>query len=713
MYNLSVTANKDTNAELRIAELKELLNKYATAYYVYDSPLVNDEEYDALLRELKQLEELHPELVTSDSPTSKVGGAIVKEFAEVRHRIPMLSLNNAYTNEDVLDFDERVNKTLQSGSSREFTSPLFTHNQPISYHVEAKVDGLAVNVVYKRGKFTLGVTRGDGTTGEDVSHNIKTIRSLPLRLSEPIDIEVRGEVFYPTQAFAELNKRLEESGERTFANPRNAAAGTIRQQNSAIAASRPLDFFVYQIVEPEEHGLNSQSEAFKFLKRLGLRVNPKAILCKTINEVIEVLERWRAERIDFPFPVDGAVVKVNELYLWNTLGATAKAPRAMIAYKWAAESVTTILVDVEFGISRNGIFTPVALLETVLLSGSNVNKATLHNLDEIERLGLMIGDTVVLEKGGDVIPKVTSVVSDLRNDRAFPIRYPEKCPHCATGLMIDPTTHNLRCTNYSCAGALQQQISYLASRSCLDIAGLGEKTSNRLVDEGFVLCIPDIFRLHERKFDLMSLEGFAELSVEKMIAEIENAKTKPFSRWLVSIGIPGVGAVAANELAKRYKNFDDLQNALFEDINSIYGFGDVIAASVVDWFNNERNAAMLNELKSLGINPVADTLEFSGSGFFFGTNIVLTGVFSELTRDQLSLFLERNGAKITSSVSKKTNYVIAGAGAGSKLDKARKFGVKVLNPDEFTNLVKAHSVDFTLPNELVSVDFFRRIFYEK
>jgi len=685
-----------------IEELHDLLNSYARAYYVLDAPLVSDEEYDALLRELVQIEELYPELVTPDSPTQKIGGEIRKEFPSVVHSAPMLSLNNAYSEGELRDFEERVSRILAE-SSPGLSKPQF------DYHVEAKVDGLAVSVTYERGVFARGVTRGDGTTGEDVSHNIRTIRSLPLKLAEPVDIEVRGEIFFPISDFERFNRSLEDAGEKPFANPRNAAAGTIRQQDSTIAAARPLDMFLYQVVEPAAHGLDTQTGCFEFLKRLGLRTNPKVAQCGSISSVIELLASWADKRTTLDFPVDGAVIKVNQLSLWETLGSTAKAPRAMIAYKWAAEAITTQLLDVEYGISRNGILTPVAVLKPVSLAGSTVKRATLHNLDEIERLGLMINDTVRLEKGGDVIPKVVGVLSDLRKDDASPVPVPERCPHCGSMLARDENSHNLRCINQSCKGMLAEQIAFMAARGCLDIEGLGEKISWRLVDEGFVKSIPDLFRLADRKDELIELDGFAEVSVEKLLARIEAVKTSSFTRWLVSLGITGIGQSAATELASRYPGFEDLSSATPEELSAIYGFGEIMAQSIADWFSDEANRGLLYELKTLGVKPEPSKTSGNEGGIFEGKSFVLTGAFPGLTREQLKVFLTANGGKVTSSLSGSTDYLIAGESAGSKLVKAVGLGVEVLSPEALVDMMRDNLDRVVIPTVLLDKAFFTKI----
>jgi DNA ligase (NAD+) len=684
------------DAAARAAELRSLIERYARAYYTHDAPLVSDEEYDALLRELMALEAEHPELAAPDSPTQKVGGEVRKEFPQVRHAHPMLSLNNAYSPAELAEFDERIAKVLgaEGGPSGEA--------RPWTYHVEAKIDGLAVSVSYAAGLFVRGVTRGDGAVGEDVSHNIKTIRSLPLRLSEAVDIEVRGEVYYPKSAFAELNRRLADGGEREFANPRNAAAGTIRNQDSSVAAARPLELAFYQIVEPERYGLATQASAMEYLARLGLRPNPLRKLCRDLREVERLLDGWRLERDAYDFPLDGAVIKVNELALWGELGTTAKAPRAAIAYKWAAEGVTTMLLGIEYGLSRYGVLTPVAVLEPVPLAGSTVARATLHNQDEIARLGIMIGDTVRLEKGGDVIPKVVGVIEALRPHDAQPVPPPSRCPECGGLTRMDELAHNYACVNRDCAGVLVQQIAYLASRVCLDIEGLGEKVSRRLVEQGFVSGIADLFRLQARRAELLKVEGFGDLSVDKLLSQIEAAKKKPFSRWLAALGIPQVGTAAAAELALRFRDFAALAAASVKDIEAIHGFGYSTADAIVKWFADARNKDMIAALESLGVapEPAARPDAKSAAGLFAGKTIVLTGTFPGASRDELKRFLEYNGAKVTDSVSKATALLIAGEAAGSKLDKARKLGVEVWSPEDFGRFARENAAGLSLPEDL-------------
>ena len=694
-------------AEKRAAELRALLNRYAYAYYALDSPEVDDEVYDALLKELSQIESDFPQLVSADSPTQKVGGEIRKEFPPVVHRFPMLSLLNAYSTEELVDFDKRIGKLLTEETGGE---GLFTPDW--DYAVEAKVDGLAVSVSYVRGAFARGVTRGDGTTGEDVSHNIMTIRSLPLRLSREIDIEVRGEVFYALGAFKALNERLEAAGEKTFANPRNAAAGTVRQQDSSVAASRPLDLFIYAIVEPLKYGLSTQIECYSFLRELGMRTNPKTAYCKTILGAVTTLEKWRVERESFDFPVDGAVVKVNQLALWDRLGKTAKAPRAMVAYKWAAESVTTRLTGVEFGISRNGVLTPVAILSPVLLQGSTVSRASLHNLDEIERLDLRIGDTVRLEKGGDVIPKVVEVETALRLENAERVKPPEKCPSCGGGLARDEGAHNMRCLNRECPGVLAEQIGYIASRGCLDVEGLGEKISRRLVELGFVKGLADLYTLKDKREELVAVEGFADVSVGKLIEQIERTKTLPLERWIMALGIPGVGQAAAKELAERFMRLDALAEASEADIAGIYGFGGITAKSIVDWFKDDLNGELLTRLADAGVSPMPPSRPAGVAGHFAGKTIVLTGSIEGASREELRSFFAANGAKVTDSVSKATSLVIVGEKAGSKLEKALKLGVETMDSGGLARFLRENQAKMFFPEDLRSVDYFRRILDE-
>lgn len=689
------------DARNRANELRRILAEYARAYYVLDNPEVPDEDYDALYQELVQIEAEFPDLVTPDSPTQKVGGEVRKDFPQVVHRFPMLSLNNAYSEEDLRDFDRRIKKLLEENDPGLF-------NTGFDYVVEAKVDGLAVSIVYESGLFVRGVTRGDGKTGEDVSHNIKTIKSLPLRLAKEIDIEIRGEVFFPLGAFKALNERLVSAGEREFANPRNAAAGAIRQQDSTIAASRPLELFIYALVEPLKYGLATQMECHLFMRELGIKVNPKVALCGNISGVINTLEEWSAERDGLDFPVDGAVVKVNQIALWDILGTTAKAPRSMIAYKWAAESVTTRLTGVEFGISRNGVLTPVALLDPVLLMGSTVGRATLHNLDEIERLDLKIGDTVKLEKGGDVIPKIIGVEIALRPSDAKELSPPIECPSCGSSLILDETYHNMRCTNRECPGILGEQISYFASRNCLDVEGLGEKVSRKLVELGFVKSISDLFLLQERREELVLIDGFAGISMDKLIAQIEKTKTMPLERWIMALGIPNIGQSAALELASRFGSIDALSVAAENEIAGIYGFGEITAKSVVEWFRDEKNRELISRLQANGVKPASVSIIKNAGGYFSGKAVVLTGTVAAASRDELKAFLTANGAKVTESISKSTSLVVAGEKAGSKLDKAEKLGIEIMDSDSFAALIEQNKDKMTFPEELKDVEFFRR-----
>jgi len=663
-------------AEARARELRERLNELAYHYYVLDQPLVSDAEYDALYRELEALEQQYPELVAPDSPTQKIGGEILPYFETVTHAVPMLSLENALTEEEFRAFDERLRRLLKAGE-------LFGD---IEYYCEPKLDGLAVSLDYEDGKFVRGATRGDGVTGENVTNNLKTIKPLPLRLRADFSGTVRGEVFITTADFTALNRARAEAGETPYANPRNTAAGSIRQLNSAIAAARPLSIYLYSIVAAEQYGIATQQGVIERLRELGLPVNPYERLCRGVDAVIafhrELGERrelyWGEDESALPYGIDGAVIKLNDLTRWVALGYTAKSPRFMIAYKWREEQAQTRLNGVTWQISRQGVFSPVAELEPVALGGVTVRRATLHNQDEIARLGVLIGDDVYLKRGGEVIPKITGRVDRERDGTEQPVLPPSECPYCRTALAPDERAHNPACPNRDCPGRLTERLAYFASRGVMDIEGMSRKTAERLVEEGLVHELDDLYQLDRAA--LVALDRFADVSVDNLLAAIAASRRQPLWRVIAALEIPQVGSQTAKLLAREFGSLAAIDAAGQERLEQVYGIGPLMAADIAGWFSDERNRDLVERLAAAGLRVSAATGE-QGPGVFDNKTVVLTGTISFATRDELREWLELNGATVSGSVSKRTALVIAGSSAGSKLARAEKLGVEVWDED--------------------------------
>ena len=667
----------------RVAELHELLEKYAYHYYVLDSPLVSDAEYDALYRELQEIEEAHPELISPESVTQKVGGVILPQFKTYVHKVPMTSLDNAITEEEFAAFDKRIHNILGLSDSG-----------TIEYFAEPKMDGLAVSLEFADGRYVSGATRGDGSTGEDITENVRTIKSVPLRLRSSFSGTVRGEVFIRSADFARVNEEREAAGQAVFANPRNLAAGSMRQLDTAITASRPLSIYFYAVVNPTSYSIRRQSELVDFLRELGLPVNPISEICQGLEEVNvfhdELARRrsieWGEADDALPYAIDGMVVKVNELALWNELGFTAKSPRFMVAYKWPELEARTTLRAVDFQISRTGVFSPVARLEPVRLGGATIVNATLHNLDEIERLDILVGDEVFIKRGGEVIPKIIGRTDRKRSGDETAIVLPDVCNYCGTPLRLEPRAHNLACENRRCSGRLVERLAYFGSRSVMDIEGFSGKTALKLVEEKLVEDIDGLYRLDRE--DLAKLEGFADISTDKLLSAIQHSKRQPMWRVIVALEITQVGGQTAKLLAREFDSIAELGNATVERLSSIYGIGSVMAEDIRAWFADEENMALVGRLGAAGLNVREERETFEGQKPFAGKTVVLTGTISFATREQLQEWLELNGAKVTGSVSKNTTMVIAGPGAGSKLDKARELGVSVVEENDLIELMR-------------------------
>ncbi|QDP39249.1 NAD-dependent DNA ligase LigA [Radiobacillus deserti] len=650
-------------AKEKLDALKEELNQYNYEYHVLDRPSVSDYEYDTKMKELKEIEEQFPELITADSPSQRVGGEPLEAFQKVNHVIPMLSLANAFNEQDLRDFDRRV----REGVGEEPT-----------YVCELKIDGLAVSLLYENGQFVRGATRGDGTTGEDITNNLKTIRSIPLKLSKEETMEVRGEAFMPHKSFVKLNEAKEENGEEPFANPRNAAAGSLRQLDPKIAASRNLDIFLYSVGLWEAGELESHSERLEYLKELGLKTNPEWRKCSSIEDVIQFVEDWMEKRPQLSYEIDGIVIKVDRLDHQEQLGFTAKSPRWAIAYKFPAEEVITKLVDIELSVGRTGVITPTAILEPVKVAGTTVQRASLHNEDLIREKDIRIHDTVVIKKAGDIIPEVVRVVTDQRTGKEEPFQMPTECPACGSELIRLEEEVALRCINPNCPAQLKEGLIHFVSRNAMNIDGLGEKVVEQLFEEKLIHTIADLYKLNRE--DLLKLERMGEKSVDNLLNAIEASKQNSLERLLFGLGIRYVGSKAAKTLAEQFEHMDRLKTATAAELVAINEIGDKMAESIERYFSEEKVQTLLTELSELGLNMEykgPKRSEQSTDSVFSGKTIVLTGKLETLGRSEAKERIEALGGKITGSVSKKTDLVIAGEDAGSKYDKAKDLGIEI------------------------------------
>jgi len=666
-------------AEKRVKELHNLLNKYNYEYHVLDNPSVPDAEYDALLKELVDLEQTFPELKTSDSPSQRVGGEILDMFSKVQHETPMLSLGNAFNETDLRDFDRKVRQAIGDN---------------FSYVCELKIDGLAVSLRYANGLFEQGATRGDGTTGEDITANLKTIRSIPLRLNQPVSIEVRGEAFMPKKSFEALNKAKDENGEEPFANPRNAAAGSLRQLDPRIAASRNLDIFLYAIGDPGETGVQSHSQGLDLLDELGFKTNKERQRCATIEDVLQYVEGWQDKRPHLPYEIDGIVIKVDSLEQQDELGFTAKSPRWAIAYKFPAEEVVTKLLDIELSIGRTGVLTPTALLAPVKVAGTTVKRASLHNEDLIREKDIKIGDSVVVKKAGDIIPEVVNVLAERRTGEEKDFIMPSDCPECGSELVRIEGEVALRCINPKCPAQIREGLIHFVSRNAMNIDGLGERVVSQLFSEKLIEDVADLYKLTYEQ--LISLERMGEKSVTNLLNAIAASKGNSLERLLFGLGIRHVGAKAAKTIAMEFGNIDPLAKASVEDLKAINEIGDKMADSIVAFFEQEEAAELIEELKAAGVN-----MEYTGArpvaaedsdSVFAGKTIVLTGKLEQLSRNEAKEKIELLGGKITGSVSKKTDIVIAGEDAGSKLTKAEQLGLEIWDEDKLLEELKVKGV---------------------
>jgi DNA ligase (NAD+) len=657
-------------ARRRAAELAEEILRHERLYYVESRPEITDAEFDRLMRELAELEERYPELASADSPTRRVGGTPVEGFATVEHRVPMLSLENAYSWEEAEAWLARATRILGQ--------------TPPGFLAELKIDGLSISLRYEEGRLVRGATRGDGFRGEDVTANVRTIRSIPLRIAEAGPLEVRGEVFYTRRAFAKVNEEREAEGLPLFANPRNAAAGTMRLLDSRITSRRGLDAWLYSIVESSRPP-GSQADALARLSELGFRVNPHFSRCSTFEEVRGFVEEWREKRRDLDFETDGVVVKVDDAGVQQRLGATAKSPRWALAYKYPAEETTTRVEDITVQVGRTGVLTPVARLAAVKLAGTTVQRATLHNYEDLARKDVRVGDTVVVEKGGDVIPKVVRVVLEKRPPDAAPFTMPQRCPVCGDPIVRELGEVASRCVNPACPAIVREAIRHFCSRRAMNIEGLGDRLTDQLVTAGLLRDVASIYDL--RVEDLSELERWGEKSASNLIGEIDRSRGKDLSRLIFALGIRHVGEKAARTLSEHFGSLDALAAAGEEALQEAPEVGPNTAAAVVAWFSHPSHRELVERLRQHGVNFLSRAPRKPASGALAGRTVVITGTLPGITREEAAVRLETAGAKVSGSVSKKTDFVLAGEAAGSKLDRARKLGVRIMTWDEMLAII--------------------------
>ncbi|MEY2370188.1 NAD-dependent DNA ligase LigA [Lysinibacillus capsici] len=654
--------------EQRIAELNKLLHEYGYAYYVLDKPIVADSVYDQLLQELIALEEANPSLIYPDSPTQRVGGAVVEGFKKVTHDYPMLSLSNAFNEADLREFDRKVRQAI---------------GDQFSYVCELKIDGLAISLKYENGMFVQGATRGDGVVGEDITANLKTIRAIPLRLKEPITIEVRGEAYMPKKSFENLNAQRADNGEELFANPRNAAAGSLRQLDPKIAASRQLSTFIYAIGgDGEVYGIDGHAEMLDYLEGLGFPSNKERQRCSTIEEVMAFIEHWTENRPKLAYEIDGIVIKVDRYAQQDELGYTAKSPRWAIAYKFPAEEVVTTLLDIDLTVGRTGVVTPTAILTPVQVAGTTVQRASLHNEDLIRDKDIRLGDTVIIRKAGDIIPQVVGVLIEQRPEDSVPFVMPKNCPVCDSELIRIEGEVALRCVNPACFAQIAESIKYFVSRNAMNIDGLGDKVVEQLLRADLIHDVSDLYHLTVEQ--LVELERMGEKSATNLVNAIQASKENSMERLLIGLGIRHVGEKAAKIVSEEFGSMEAVMAATEEQLVAIYEIGDKMASSLVEYFSNEDARAVIERLADAGVNMTykGKKVEVAiGDSPFAGKTIVLTGKLEQLTRNEAKAKIEELGGTVTGSVSKKTDLVIAGADAGSKLTKAEQLGIEVWTED--------------------------------
>ncbi len=665
----------------KVIQLREQLQKAGYAYYVLDSPIMEDGVYDQLYRQLQDLEEEYPELVTPDSPTQRVGDKPASQFSSVKHNIPLYSLENAFNSEELAKWETRWQKQLEEIPEK------------FAYVCELKIDGSAIALTYENGILVRGTTRGDGISGEEITQNIKTIRTIPLKLkldNPPVRVEVRGEAFLPLDVFEKINQERNKLGEALFANPRNAAAGTLRQLDSKIVAQRKLNFFAYtlHIVGEENQGAKSQWNSLELLQEMGFLVNPNRKLCNSLAEVEAYFQKWDTGRKTLPYMTDGVVVKLNDYQLQQQLDFTNKFPRWAIALKYPAEESPTVVKGIIVNVGRTGAVTPMAIMQPVQLAGTTVQRATLHNSDRVAELDIRVGDTVIIRKAGEIIPEVVRVLSDLRPCDTIPYQMPTECPECSSTLVRPDKEAVTRCVNISCPAILRGSIIHWASRNALDIRGLGERIATLLIENNLVNSVADLYSLTVEQ--IASLERMGTRSAEKLIKAIAESKNQSFDRILYGLGIRYVGSTNAKILTKSFSTIEALTQASFESIETVYGIGEEIAQSVFEWVRVENNKALIKALQVAGLKFEAEKTNSQDNSdlIFAGKSFVITGALPTLKRDEAKKLIERAGGKVTGSISKKTNYLLLGENAGSKLAKAKKLGVKQMSESELLEMVK-------------------------
>lgn len=651
----------------RVEELTNILNDANYKYYVLDEPTITDQEYDKYLRELEELEQKYKEFARDDSPTKRVGGEVLDSFKKVTHKIPMMSLSDVFSESEVVNFDERIKK--------EGIRP--------QYVCELKIDGLSVSLLYEHGNLVRAATRGDGVVGEDITHNVKTIKSVPLTLNEDIDIEVRGEIYMSKKSLEKVNLERIKNGEKPLQNARNGAAGSIRQLDSKVAAKRGLDVWIYHLPNPLDYGIHTHYEALEFMKKLGFKTNPNNRLVNNINEVLEFISEKSAERKSLPYDIDGIVIKVNNIDQQQELGFTAKYPKWATAYKFPAEEVLTRLNDIIFTVGRTGQITPNAVLDPVIVMGSTIARATLHNENYIKEKDLRIGDIVSIRKAGDVIPEVVEVKKERRTGKEKNFEMIHNCPICGTTLVKKEGQVDYFCLNEHCPTRKIESLIHFAERDAMNIDGLGEKIMEDFFNFSFIRTIPDIYLLQTHREDLTRLEGYGEKSVTKLLEAIEKSKSNSLEKLLFGLGIPHVGSKTAKIIASHYHNIDNIMKATLEDLSSINDIGEIIAKSIVDYFQKEDNKIIIERLKQYGINMNYLGQKIIKDETFYGKTFVLTGTMTEYKRDEAKNLIENYGGKTSSSVSKKTDVVIAGAEPGSKYDKAVELGITIWSEEDF------------------------------
>ena len=663
-----------TEAKNRIEELRKQTEYYAKKYYDDDKPEISDFEYDMLMVELRNLEKEYPEFISKDSLTQKVGGHVKEGFQKVTHEVPLQSLQDVFSFEEVEEFDERIRKQAEENGIKE-----------VNYVVETKIDGLSAALEYKQGKFVRGATRGNGLIGEDVTENLKTVKTIPMELTDKIDITVRGEVFISKQDFEKMNQEREENEEELFANARNAAAGSLRQLDSKITAKRPLDIYIFNVQKIEGKTFNSHFEELEYLSKLGFNVNPVRIPCKTIQEAEQAIEKIGEDRENLTFGIDGAVIKVDDLHFREILGSTIKVPRWAVAYKYPPEKKETILKDIICQVGRTGVITPMAILEPVKVAGSTISKTTLHNEDFIKEKELKIGDTVVIQKAGDVIPEIVEVVKNKRTGNEKDFEMPKVCPVCGAPTVREEGESAVRCTGIECPAKLFRNLVHFVSREAMDISGLGKNIIQQLLDKELIKNIADIYTL---KFeDIASLKKNGKKFAQNLVDAIERSKQNDLSKLITALGIRHVGVKASRMLAKKYKTMDNLMNASFEELSMIDDIGPIVANSIREFFLEEQTIDLVSKLKTAGVN-MNSLEEESEDNRFEGKTFVLTGSLEEFTRNEASEIIERLGGKTSGTVSKKTDYVLAGEDAGSKLTKAQNLGVTIITEAEFKEMLE-------------------------